>query len=152
MLGAAVAIRSAIAATRAVRAAEQVRDDIASRSTLGDLAELYALERQALNAMSKYGPGSSARSAAGADSNRDAADVRAYLEYLKRQRNAFGTRSPHPVDSLCLRVYDLLNKFGAAGSDGDRQANGGLIYVELSSFSYRLKQKLERHRLQAAAV
>lgn len=147
IIGAWWAWKSARNASRAASEADMALTEIRTRSTLGEVSELIALERQAVAAMAKYGPGSTPEAVAGADMNRDAHDVRSYLATLKRHRLIFGDRHPNDADRLCTKGFELLEHIAAAKKFEQKRNAASSLYVELSGFSYLLKSQYDVHRL-----
>jgi hypothetical protein len=138
ILGAVISMRQASKAKRAADVAEAVKQEIGERTTLSALSGLSSAQQRAVIAMSKYGPGSTASSTAGADPQKDGEVVREYLLQLREHLDDLGPLEGSVADKLCDDVFKLLDEFSSADDDQQRLI-GSRILIALNRFSPRLR-------------
>jgi hypothetical protein len=146
-VSAAVSWRKAQKASGAATDAEKIRDEIrgeiANRSAHGELSGLNALLNTALQAMEKYAPESAW---SGANWQKDAAHVRAFINEMKRLRAMLDTKLPKNVtDQVITNIEDKLDNFGKTPDSNDKASKGYEIYREISAFKGNIKGALDKH-------
>jgi hypothetical protein len=140
LFGAFWSLREAGKAKRSADKAEHVRQELADRRQLAEVAQVQQELKRLLASVAKVGPASTQQLMKGLNCAAIASEVQAFLATLIEQRGRFSDHFDERVARLRADVKSDIESLAAARTFEERKRHGKNIYYALEKFAPVLKQ------------